>query len=795
MASLRALRVAVGCLCLCLVLCASLPVGRAQSLFAFCATLSSDLSSSPLFPFAVTLSGTLNLSVAFDGHSPPTYLVQSAVGQRLVLYEGVQYSTSIARIAPVNSYQGNDNRLSLSAPLLSDGHGLAFDYSTATYSAYGPMGAHSYLYNDSAFGLAEDSSPPSDGGVASISSAFSLSPTSSYSATTPCPLPSLPTPSALQLSQLTSTVSYSWCYWFTGGPGDYDDDPQGDVWSISASGQLLVSQYQGSVRGVSAARILNVTGSRTYTDVYGRSATLAITGLSAVNNPLHGAYSDALLYAGYPYLDAYGLYFTSSGPLSSSTLSPAPNATLGQLFIDSYDMFDESITDLSTDSAYETPVGAFDLALTSDGPSSLQCQPTAGPVQSYAWCYSLQSTDPTLPSYLVQAFGVLTATGPVLRQGRQALSVQSMTGVRQLTTPSGTSTQSIVHLVYINGDAVVSNSSVLNDNLLYLQDPHIDGYGLEFSLSTPTVYPTATAASGDLNLAHGADGVWYEYPAPYTSPAGVGLGSTAGGLNFTGWDGVASPAFPCSVQAAPASYQLHFCYTQQSASDSLVASGTLWLYGAPMLVNGRSASAIQSASGTRRYQSSSGGGVDSVVPITGVSADAFGAVNFTYNQLLYLTAPLVDAQGLLFTLGPGALTSAGALVGDPVVNVALADGQVVERALAGGGGGVAGSALSVAVSFSVSTASVSCSVADSGGGGSSLSGGAIAGAVLGSVLGALLLLASALCALRLCHRKGGGGPASPTARTPSSSSSFERQRDPDADSSQTSAASSAVQLA
>ena len=764
-------------LLLLLLLCSAV-VCNAQSLYSFCYTLSSALSTSPLFPFSIAVSGTINVSLSSS-------VALSAVGQRVVIYRGRQYSTAIASLAPpsssTSSYPSNDNVLSVQAPYLSAPHALAFTYVSAPYTAYGPSSSStSFLYNDSVYGLAEDSTPPSDGVVATVISTFSLTPSSTYSASVACALPAVPGPTAAQSAALSSTVSWSWCYAFTGGPGDVSYGA--GVWSITASGTFTTSAYSGQANGVDASIIVNVTGVRTYTDVDGSAHTATLTGL-APSNGLLGSYASNVLYAAYPYLDSFGVYFSSSSPLSSAMVDPAPAATVGQLFIDSYSMFDETIVDLTTGLSYETPVGTFDLALTSAGASSLQCAFTAGATLTYAFCYSLQSPPSASPSFVVQAYGVLTATGPVVRQGRSALTIQSMTGIRAVTIGTApTTVQNIVRLVYVNGDAEVSDSYILNDNTLYSSTPYIDYFGLDFALSSNVIYPDHVAATTDVNLSEGSDGTWYDWPA-----VGTGVESTAAQLNYTQAP-TSTATFPCSAAAVPASYSLSFCYTSHTSAEQLMASGTLWLYGAALSVGGRSANALQSASGVRLYQNSAG--VVNRVAITGVSADSFGAVEFAYNQLLYASAPLLDASGLLFTLAPGAVTSAAAaLTGDAVVSLAWLNGTVVESAQTAAGVQL------VAVAFSVSAQPLSCSLLGFGGGGSSLSGGAIAGVVIGSVVGAALLLVAVLLLLRCAAGADGSAkreqPTSPAIGRPS----YEAQRDASSKQQQPPHADAAVQLA
>jgi len=62
-------------------------------------------------------------------------------------------------------------------------------------------------------------------------------------------------------------------------------------------------------------------------------------------------------------------------------------------------------------------------------------------------------------------------------------------------------------------------------------------------------------------------------------------------------------------------------------------------------------------------------GVATTTSITGLSSDSFGAVNFTYDQLVYLSPPYVDTQGILVSVTAGTRTPAGNILGDQVINI------------------------------------------------------------------------------------------------------------------------------
>ena len=380
---------------LCLVLLLSVMASPvvSQSYFSFCYTLSSSLSSSPIFPFSIAVSGSLNVSAAVSPSQPSEVQVTAVVGQRSVVYQGQTHTVSIAAIAAPQSYLGNDNVLSLSPPFLSSTHALAFVFAAPAYSAYGIGGLYGAVYNDSVYGLAEDSTPPNDGAVAAVVSSFSLQPSATFTANVSCSAPAVPAPTASQLGLLTSTVSYSYCYAFTGGPGDSGPASSAAVWTISAVGSISTSGFSGTVNGETASVITNMTGTRVYTDTAGQSFSSQLTGVAAANSLLGQAASN-LLYSAYPYFDLSGVMVSALGSVSSAFTPVAqPEASaLILLSTNYYAIFDETIFLPSLQSpgqGFLTPVGNLDIALSSAGAASLQCTFNAGAAVSYAFCYSL----------------------------------------------------------------------------------------------------------------------------------------------------------------------------------------------------------------------------------------------------------------------------------------------------------------------------------------------------------------------------------------------------------------------
>ena len=772
----------------------------AQSLLSLCYTLSSSLLSSPVYPWSVSVYGTLNVSAPLAGSGGGLVEVQSATLQRTAVYRGQTHNTAglTNALAPANSYLANDNTLSLTAPYLYSTHSLAFVFASSVYSAYGNSSASVSVYNDTAFGLAEDNIPPNDGVLAAVQATFTLAPATAYTANVPCTQPSLPAPAAADLTALNTAVAYAFCYTFTGGPGD---GTAGSTWTISVQGNLTTSAYSGTGEADGAGSVvIGIQAVRVYTDPNGVLSTSRISGL-ANSNWQRGLYASNVLYPTYPYFDTYGLYYTSDAPLLNvEVTASSPTLIVGQLIVDGYKIFDETVYDASSGAAYLTSVGAIDLTPASGGKlSTLQCAANAGSLLSYAFCYTLTSDSSSAQSFSSIAYGVVQASGPVIRQGRPALTMQSMTGVRLLSFNGATTTQNIVRLVFINGETDLTHAAILNDNLLFLdasssQAP-IDYFGFVYALSSNAVFASHTAPTTDINLSAG-EGTWYEWPVL----SGNGSETSAATFSFTAANNPTTFPCPATAPTLQPSTSMQFCYTAQSAQWSLIAQGTVMLYGAPISVGGRSALALQSANGIRTYYSASG--IVNTVAITGVSADAFGAVNYTYNQLLYSSAPYVDAAGLLFTLAPSpvALTPSGPVSGDPVVNVVLlGDGSVAEQVEEA----VRGSVNRTTVSLVLGQAASSCSVntfgqsggsssssgaggsnggsssssgvivSGNGGGGSGLSHGAIAGIVVGSVVGAVLL--ATIVGFILLAASRSRKPANPPS-TPQASGNYSQQQ-------------------
>ena len=679
-----------------LCLCAVEPeyVSASSSVYTFCYSITaSNPASSPIPSWAIRMSGSLNVSTNTSGSG---LIITAATGQRVVYYLGMNVTQSILNVAPVNAWNANDNQVLYNGvanlPYLDSTaiHSLSFVLSTTAYFAYG-AGPSPYVNVNNYSGIiSESDNPPNDGTINTVISSFTFAPSSNYSAAVSCSFSSsgLPAFSIAQQQQLSSVLSWNFCYSFTGGPGDDGSNQNGVVWNIVASGTFNTTGYSGQVNGQTAYLITGITGTRSYYDGAGNIYSTAIVGVGPLNplpyqpfSPLFSsiAYSSNLLYPTYPYFDGSGVALQmSSGQLANPEAIVANTSV--RLYIDTYNMLDEFIINPSTAAITYTYVGNVDLALSTSNQAVLQCSNQAGTLQTYAFCYSLQST-PTTPSsqaWSIQVYGLFTAYGVQIRQGRQALTLQTMTGVRQLITGGSTYSQNIIKLVYINGDATMSDDYILNDNLVYLSSPTIDYFGIEFSLSSPIQFPSnIVVTTNDINLSLGHSSTWYEYAVL----DGVQADTPYAGFNYTAYPASQSATFtsyPCmaispsatSPSPIAAPYLYSYSYVINASSYTIVSNGSFVVYSTPINV-GKSGYcpgySLQSLSGTRVYQDVLGG--YSVSNFTAPSSDGFGSVNFTYNQLIYPTTPNIDQTGLLLSISAGAISRAGPIIGDPVVRL------------------------------------------------------------------------------------------------------------------------------
>ena len=415
---------------------------------------------------------------------------------------------------------------------------------------------------------------------------------------------------------------------------------------------------------------------------------------------------------------------------------------------------------------------------------------------TYQWCYFEDRSTAANNPFFVQAYGTLTASGQVTRQGMPAYSLQSMSGVRtyyNLTT-GATSSNPIVSLQYVNWDEGYGGGSgltfwVTNDNYLFTKSPWLTTNGFIFGTfptpNNPTFPQGVNPYSGDVQvnvnqtfpygsgLALQENGIGSESTstdlASYNSVAtNFGFSYTAGGLSSTS---------QCSAQNSrfqyPSLTTYSFCYTFNGTANNgfmVSSSGTITVYNVNVTSNlqypGVNANIIAGVSGYRQYVD--GMGNNSYITITGLGANWYAEDGWDYDQLLYTTGSGVtsfDDYGLLYTFTGTAMSPSGPVYGDvlnPVVNI-FSDGvNFQEEGWYGkftnaydlGSGGVqgrgtfnlvadggssynSGSLLRGQCGYSGSIPAGFGPNASSGGSG--LSGGAIAGIVIGSVVGALLL--------------------------------------------------------
>ena len=352
--------------CLLLLVCSSLlfwptsaQPGQPWTLYNFCYWTQNTLATSPHLAWGMQMSGTLNLTTLvpylgvngylnnygeFGGQIAYGYPVTAATGQRVVYQQGNGPKTStITGVAPVLTYNGNDNILSVSGIYLDNTlHSLSFTLSSTPVFAMGTVPGNTQYVNINnntyplayGAGLQESDNPINEGNADTITSYFYLAMTSTWSSSFACPnpLPAITVPSTA-LTQFQQSRTVSFCYTFTGGPGYYtDQSSNGQTWVVSTVGTITTTNYAGTtVNGRTAYLVTGMTGTRTYTDNFNNTFASTITGVAAVNSQsaqdqslvtgewltqvttnngyiyLPNDVSNNVMYTSYPYFDSYGV--------------------------------------------------------------------------------------------------------------------------------------------------------------------------------------------------------------------------------------------------------------------------------------------------------------------------------------------------------------------------------------------------------------------------------------------------------------------------------------------------------
>ena len=829
----------------------------------FCYTITQTLSTSPYLPWSVSVTGTLqvvanSMTTGWQGQyaEPPGYLVVGASGTR-VIYQGgkAAVTSTIVGLAAPNTYNGNDNvmnAISGGGPYFdpSAPHGLTFIMSAQPVFAAGTApGNMMYVninnYTTGGSALQESDNPANDGETSVVVSTFTIgAPVSSLASSWgSCPnsitQPTLP--SGVTSATIAATTQAPFCYTFAGV------DPYGNTWTLQASGIFTLSGYMATtVSGRTAYLIVGASGTRTISS-YAGNVSNTITGIGGVNavaeqgNAIVGGwgyadyagynsywYSNNVYYPSFPYFDVYGVSLQSSTqfwnlqwpPFGSYQLFQGSNTAV-KIFNDpaTY-QFSEWLLDLATGYYYVNDAGTVVVTsyngATSNGGSLAsfyaQCSPTAGPLQTFSFCYYIDGSNQNSYPFFDYAYGTFTATGPVTRQGRQAYTMQGIQGIRTFITAPGTvnatnSSVNIIGLQYLTYDEGYGGIGgldfwTLNDNLVYVagNGPVIDATGFIFTTGQPAQFPGGSTAyyTSDVLVRVNQTGN-NGFVSLIESSVGSGQQAMAYGMNRWGFNyqpyqaGV-QPTCAAGSSASPSGTTTwSFCYviagTQWNSPFSISAMGTITTYNAAISQDGLLSYGIIGAAGYRQYQD--GIGNNSYVTINGLASNTIGGSGWLYNNVLFATSPYFDTYGLLYTYSGTAMTPNGPVVasdGVPVINIfySLWSGNSInpypyqEEAYTqafgltyptqtaedvfgsfairndNGGSFTSGAILRQGCNYTGTIpAGYAGQSSSSSSGGSGLSKGAIAGIVIGSVAGLVVLLGCIfLMLVPMSRRKG-----------------------------------------
>ena len=718
-----------------------LSVVSGQSNYAFCFTATQTNPTSPTLPWAVQMSGTLSINTSasaltlgyFSGYIgifPASqqmmgYPVLNAVGSRTVYSLGTTQTLSITGVAPVNTYNGNDNIIALSAPYFDNlAHSISFTLSGAPQFALGTIASQGVVQGNPGFvnlinyttplyggaGVQESDDPPNDGNANVLTSTFTLTPASSFSATNPS-CTALTAPAAAP-STFASTLTWSFCYQFTGG-GNFAT-VNGQQWFITGSGTITTTAYAGTtVSGQTAYLITGMTGTRTYTNAgTGTSQTVNILGVGGPNtqqavdyaaeqfawlevNGLEADLSNNLLYPSYPYFDQWGVSVITDSDIGNEDQN---NLTVNafRLWVDpnAYS-FNEWVSDFTAGYWYFTySANALVTPSSQSTPAALlpQCSFTAGSTVSFQFCYYIDNIGQSNSTF-TYAYGTMTATGPVQRNGRTAYTAQTINGVRTITVNGVTNSSAIIYLEWIQSDL---NWGFINNNLIYTTAPYLDQQGIIFATSQGPIFsngavPAATEVYygytdvalfannlGNVSLASPPGIAEYSVLTPTLFTQGSTTSATASAFNVAPLAASSIPSSAtCAYTGANTQYiapiattTWSYCYVVNGADQGgwqTYTYGTLTTYNTVIWSGGLQAYAVQNITGTRTYQAP--GGAKSSVTITGINSNNQGADGWVYDNLVYATAPYFDSDGLVYNFAGTAQTIQGPVSGDGVATI------------------------------------------------------------------------------------------------------------------------------
>ena len=433
-------------------------------------------------------------------------------------------------MAAPSSYNGNDNILASTPPYFDNlAHSLTFtlsgqpqfvqgvlntQFDVAGNLKYSNLNNYTFPLNNGA-GVWESDDPPNDGDANVVTSTFALTPSSSWSASVTCAnTVSQPTVSSAVSAQYSATISWPFCYTFTGG-GNFAS-VNGQVWNIVAYGTLTTTAYQGTgaMTGLPMYMATGVSGQRSYSNAgTGISTTVNFAGLGGVNAQqainynddqfdflytYYGDFSniaDNVFFPSYPYFDQYGVNLIGNGWYGNEDQNNLTTNAL-RLFVDPNSFsLDEWATDFVAGYWYFTYDGASiftNVSSTSPSALSAQCSPTYGASTVFQFCYYVDGTNQS-PAFFSYAYGNFIANGPAQREGRMAYTLQSIQGVRVFTngvaSGSPRSASGIVYLEWVQSDLGLATGGFINNNLVYTTQPYIDQQGFIYSVANAPVFP------------------------------------------------------------------------------------------------------------------------------------------------------------------------------------------------------------------------------------------------------------------------------------------------------------------
>ena len=712
-----------------------------------------------------TLNVSTTLTTSVWGSSIGAgYQVVGATGTRAIQVQGKPLTTAnIIDVAPVQAYSWNDNLINpTSAAALFGYHTLSFQLDTTAVFAAGPAvssvspsgTAYFNIQNYStpvALGaqFQESDNPLNDGETVVISSQFNIAPATggfvSTYASCPIAAPSTISLPSTVVAQYSTSSQASFCYTFSSGSGY--GTLSGGTWQVAAQGVFTYSGYLGTtISGRSASLLTGVTGQRVYSiqDVVTQyqlvSQTVQFIGLLSPNGNrlqntstfvnqasagyagIHGGvaasgyYGNNVIYPySWPWLDAYGAVMAISSGVedelatASSFSRSITNALSIRLLVANIGVeeqaldYSSGVTDVNYDASFLLSPGQA----TSAAALSSQCSPTQANLQTYSYCYFVDNSALSLASSsrsVVSAYGTFTATGPVARDGREALLLQSISGVRNVLSLTNnvntTVSQAIIALRYTGADRFLNVGGISgggwNKNYIFTSGPQgpIDYNGILFTLSSNVVFPRGTSATGaDLDLwwitpQYAPDPTLRYIESPADESENINTPASSHALfqyePFNPSNAAGASSAACSLTnplvSAPAPVlTFSFCFYRQSTSGNFIsfATGVLQAYSQSIsqTVSGstRVGLALSNVTGVRTFASANAG-LSSVSPITGAatgwqgpaegySAGYLGAVD----QLVYTTAPFLDSRGILVNFNGVADSGNGAIFDAQVV--------------------------------------------------------------------------------------------------------------------------------